>query len=241
MNLQPRALMGRLEVLSTRERLMLLVGVPVLLLVLGEFVLFEPARQAAVKSAKETEAGKVELKALSATLDALPTLTTLPAAGQLEQQRAQMQADVDQARRLLAELDQTSNWGTLVRTSASRTQGLALTQLKTFPAELIFSSAMIKAPAASAPTGGRAAAKPASAPTAEPIVALDGVDGIYKHRCELTLEGDLNVLLEYVQTLQRLRGDLRWDRVQVTVGVYPKATAAIALHSLSTRPETPFN
>ena len=64
---------------------------------------------------------------------------------------------------------------------------------------------------------------------------------IYRHRAELTINGDFSTLLGYLQTLQHVPGELRWDRVQLSVDSYPQASVQLTLFTLSSRPETPFN
>ena len=48
-------------------------------------------------------------------------------------------------------------------------------------------------------------------------------------------------MLGYLQTLQRVPGDLRWERLQISVVAYPQASVQLTLHTLSNRAETPFN
>ena len=44
-----------------------------------------------------------------------------------------------------------------------------------------------------------------------------------------------------LQTLQRVPGDLHWNRLQLSVAAYPQASAQLTLYTLSNRTETPFN
>jgi len=246
-------LLNRLEALSLRERVMVLLGVPLVLLVAGEFLVFEPARKQASEALKQADLKQTELKALSAALAALPVVAPLPGADQLLKQRNELQGQIDAARAIVASIEQTVDWGTVVRASAGGTPGLTLTQLKTMPAELVFSPSTAKpavAPAAS--SGKTAAGANAKAPaTAASGVAVSsgasaselGAGGmsIYRHRAELTVKGNFGTLLGYLQTLQRVPGDLHWDRLQLNVAGYPQASMQLTLYTLSDRAETPFN
>jgi hypothetical protein len=64
---------------------------------------------------------------------------------------------------------------------------------------------------------------------------------IYRHRAELTVAGNFGTLLGYLQTLQRLPGDLHWNSLQLDVAGYPQASVRLSLYTLSNRAETPFN
>jgi hypothetical protein len=55
------------------------------------------------------------------------------------------------------------------------------------------------------------------------------------------VKGDFAPLLAYLQSLQRVPGELRWDRMELSVADYPQASVRLGLHTLSTHAETPFN
>jgi hypothetical protein len=171
----------------------------------------------------------------------------LPGADQLLRQRNELQGQIDAARAIIASVNQRVDWGTVVRATVAGTPGLTLTQLKTMPAELVFAPSMVKpaaAPAARAGAAGDKASAPASRVAVAPATAAlppGAGEAIYRHRAELTVKGDFGPLLGYLQTLQRVPGDLRWDRLQLSVAAYPQANVQLTLHTLSNRAETPFN
>jgi MSHA biogenesis protein MshJ len=239
-------LLNKLEALSPRERAMAIIGPPLVLAMAGELLVFSPSRKQAVEAQKQAELQQTELKGLSAALAALPVMAPLPGADQLIRQRNELQGQIEAARNVMATVGQPVNWGTVVRATVSGTPGLTLTALRTAPAELVFSSAMVKAPAtaASAPAGRTAAPAPVPTPVpraaAAAALAADG-SAIYRHQAELTVTGTVGTLLGYVQTLQGMPGDLRLQRLQFSVAAYPQATIQLTLHTLSGRPETPFN
>jgi hypothetical protein len=219
---------NRLETLSARERAMALLGAPLVLVMAGELLVFAPARSQAADATKQAERQQTELKSLSATLAAIPVAAPLPGADQLLRQRNELQGQIDAARAITGDAAQAVDWGTVVRATATGTPGLTLTQLKTMPAEVVFSPSMVKPP-----TG--AASRPAPPPQ-----QLAG-DTIYRHRAELTVKGNVSALLGYLQTLQHVPGDLRWERLQLSVVAYPQASVQLNLQTLSNRAETPFN
>lgn len=236
-------LLNRLEALSLRERAMALLGVPLVLLAVGEVLVFGPAADQAALAQKQAEQQQVELKALSEVLAAQPVAAPLPGADQLLRQRDELQSQIDAARALTASAEQSVDWGTVVRATVAGTPGLTLTQLKTLPAEVVFSAAMAK-PAQPAPPAGRpgAAGAKASAPPAPVSAPMPASQqAIYLHRAELSVTGDFGALLGYLQTLQHVPGDLRWDRLQLSMAAYPQARAQLTLYTLSSRMETPFN
>jgi len=232
---------NRLEALSARERLMAIVGVPLLLVLVGEGVVFEGGRKLAADALKQAERQGSELKALRATLDALPVDTVLPAPDELRRQRDELRAQVDAARQAMGAAAGDANWTRVLRRTLAGTPGLTLAQLRTQPPEVVFSPAMIQP--ASAPGAGKTASSAASAnsaPTAAAPAALD-TNTVYRHRAELTVGGDLPRLLAYLQSLEAMPPDLRWVRVHLTANQYPQAKAQMTLFTLSRRPETPFN
>lgn len=242
-------LANRLEALSLRERAMTLAGIPVALVAAAELLVFGPARVHAAEAVKQAEGLQGEVTALSATLAAQPAVAPLPAADQLQTQRQELQARIDMAGAVMASLNQSVDWGTVVRAVAAGTPGLMLTQLKTMPAEVVFAPSMIKPVAATAAGSGASAVRSAATAVRAaatnlapiPAAAPDGIETIYRHRADLTVTGDFGALLGYLQTLQQVPGDLRWDRLQLGVAGYPQASAQLTLYTLSTRGETPFN
>jgi len=220
---------------------MVLIGAPLMLVVAGELLVFGPVGKEAAEARTQADRQQDELKALSAVLAAQPVVAPLPGADQLLSQRNALQGQIDAARTITASVDQTVDWGTVVRATVSGTPGLTLTQLKTMPVELVFTPSMVKpATAPSARAGTAAAGAEARAPAPAGGAGAVG-EAIYRHRAELTVKGNFGTLLGYLQTLQRVPGDLRWERLQINVVAYPQASVQLTLHTLSNRAQTPFN
>jgi MSHA biogenesis protein MshJ len=231
----------RFEALGPREQGLVVLGAPLLLLALAEVLVFDPSRKQAVDAVKQAELRRTELTALQATLAAQPAASLVPAADQLQAQRDALRSELGMLQDAVAGMDKPLDWGAIVRASASGTPGLVLTQLKTLPTEVVYSPATLKAAAsASAPMAKASApANAASARSPADVPALSNT--IYRHRVELSIKGNFDALLGFLRTLQRLPGDLRWDRMQLNVANYPQATVQLTLSTLSTRAETPFN
>jgi MSHA biogenesis protein MshJ len=238
--------LSRFESLSLRERLMIIIGGPVLLAVATQFLVFDPAVTKSAAARKQVERQQGEVTALSAAVAAQSSIAPLPAAEELLKQRSELQSTIEEARRLVAGIDRTVDWGTVVRATVSGTSGLALTRLRTLPPEVVFSPSMVKpaeVPATPAKTTAAPAVAGASQASARPIPTLppDFVQTIYRHRAELTIKGEFGTLLGYLSSLQALPGDLHWDRLTLSVDAYPQASVQLNVHTLSSRPETPFN
>ena len=244
---------NRLEALSLREKVMLLVGLPVVLLVVGEAAIFSPGRSRADLATKQAEQSQVELKSLRTVLESQPALGQLPALDKLQAQRNELLRQLDAAGATVAQAKQRVDWGSVVRATAGETRGLVLTQLKTMAPELVFSPASVKpmatpatpaTPANSAKAIINAAAALTSAASAAATLVpppVAAIDSIYRHRAELAVKGEFGAVLGYLQSLQRVPGDLRWDKLQLGVAGYPQASAQLTLFTLSNRAETPFN
>jgi MSHA biogenesis protein MshJ len=228
--------MNRLDLLSLRERVLVLAGVPLALLVSAEALWFGPARDHAAQALKELELKQVELTSLNTALANQPAVSSLPAVDQLVRQRKELQEQIDSARQLLDNLGRSIDWGTVVRGTVAGTPGLTLVELKTTPAAPISAAPAPR----QATTATRAPAGPAAQPPAGlPPTPTEGQ--VYRHRAELTVKGEFSPLLAYLQSLQRVPGELRWDRMELSVADYPQASVRLGLHTLSTRAETPFN
>jgi MSHA biogenesis protein MshJ len=238
---------NRLEALSPRERLMAVVGAPLLLVLIGEGVVFDQMRKLTADAARQADRQAAEVKALRTALDALPADTPLPAPEQLRRQRDELQGQVDAARRAMGAASGNASWAQVLRGTLSGTPGLTLAQLRTQPPEVLFSPAMLKPaetkaakPAAPAAPGA-APTLPATSPITSETLAALGIDTLYRHRAELTVGGDVPQLLRYLQSLEAMPRDVRWDRVQVSTTNYPQASLKMTVFTLSRQPRTPFD
>ena len=230
----------RLESLSPRERGIMLVGVPLVVLALAEVLVFSPARSRTAAALGQGAARQVELDGLRKALAAQPALPNLPNYDQLLRQRDQSRAQVEEARSQVSHAGEEVAWGTVVRAAVSSAPGLTLTQIRTMPAEQIFPDPG-QAKAAAAASARQASAR-ASAPGAtEPKPSAFASEVVYRHRAELTVHGEVESLVLFVQNLQRLPESLRWDKLQLVTSGYPQASVQLSLHTLSRSPETPFN
>ncbi len=230
----------RLEALSLRERAMLLLGVPLVLVAAAETLAFEPARKKVVELAKTAARQQTELKAINDVLALQPSLTSLPAADQLQRQRDELRAEIDRSRALLEGVRETVDWGTVVRSASAGNPGLVLTSLKTLPPETVFTPDKLM-PAPAKPGAPAPAAAAASAAKAAPVIPDWAKVSIYRHRAELTVQGDLAALQTYLQALQKLPGDLHWERLHLNAAKYPQGQAQLTIYTLSSRGRTPFN
>ena len=131
------SLFNRLEVLPPRERLLTLVGAPLLLVLLAEAVVFDPARRQTAEARTQVERQQAELQSLRGVLQAMPAVAQAPASDELQRQRDALQTDVDAARALLQRLDQRVDWGTVLRGTAANQGSVRLAQLRTLPAEQV--------------------------------------------------------------------------------------------------------
>src|SRR5919201_615165 len=115
--------LNQLETLSLRERAMVVLGLPLLLLAAGEMLVFGPARTQADEARKQTDRLEADAKALGAALAALPAVGPLPAADQLLRQRNDLKAQIDAARAIASSVNQSVDWGTVVRATVAGTPG----------------------------------------------------------------------------------------------------------------------
>jgi MSHA biogenesis protein MshJ len=62
---------------------------------------------------------------------------------------------------------------------------------------------------------------------------MSGVQTVYQHTVELTVQGSYMDMLAYMRELEALPWELFWGSAQLTVNEYPKATLTLTLFTLS--------
>ena len=66
------------------------------------------------------------------------------------------------------------------------------------------------------------------------VEQVDGSsDNIYRHALLLEVEGDFNSALAYLQAMEQLEWQFRWDEVKLTMLEYPRARVTFRVHTLN--------
>jgi hypothetical protein len=241
-------LLHRLETMSLRERVMTLLGVPLVLLVAGEWLVFGPGPQPgcrspqAGRSTRERCQGarlRVGLDASGGPAAACRSIAQAARRKAAADRRRGSHLGFRQPERRLGHR-RARDRGRHTGSDADATQDVARR-------DGVF-AIDDQAGTTAAPALAASVAKPvvttagiAAVPLRAGDVKSAGGENIYRHRAELTVTGNFSTLLGYLQTLQRLPGDLHWNSLQLDVAGYPQASVRLSLYTLSNRAETPFN
>ena len=69
----------------------------------------------------------------------------------------------------------------------------------------------------------------------QPIMAAEGQTDsmVYRHTVVMEMEGDFLSALAYLQTLEQLEWQFRWDEVSLNMISYPRAQVTFRVHTLS--------
>jgi len=216
----------RIDALSLRERVIVFAaGVLILILLVNGFLL-DPqyARQTALSQQIRQQQSQITdiqnriqqtVKAREADPDQADRARLL----QLQEEAGRMRASLSDLQKRLVPPHEMAD---LLEDVLKRNNKLLLVSLKTLP---VTSLTDIAQPAKA---GSKAA--PQAAPAAED---MRGIQTLYKHAVELTVQGSYMDMLAYMRALEASPWELFWGNAQLTVDEYPKATLTLTLFTLS--------
>ena len=254
---------GRIDAMSMRERLMILVAAAATTFVFLDLLLVSSASAKLRRGTQDLELRQHEIKTLEAQLvtlesgppidpDAANRLRLAEAANRLKELDAEFERQATQ-------LIPPERVRVLLERLLARRAGLQLVEFKTLPRVAIsLTGALTGAPPQAAASGSQAAAsgsqaaaagaKPAvgAAPTAQgaappapagvglrPAEATEKGGQMFKHGVELTLAGTYLDLLDYLREIEALPDRLYWDRLELAVTDHPMVMLKLTLFSVS--------
>ena len=204
----------RFDALSRRERVTVAVGTIAGIVLLGYFIGIDPALVTARGEAKRAEAARTDLAKLNADLTALsqqanPDLANRQA---LAQVRGQLAAGETKLQATQAGMVPPDKMRAFLESLLAKHPQVELVGLKTLPPAPVLSD--------SGAESGSAA------------VAAQG-SNIYKHGVEIKIAGHYNDLVAYLAELEHLPQRLLWNKVALSVDVYPRSILTVTVYTLS--------
>lgn len=212
----------KIDNLSLRERIILLVGGFILILILWFNFFYEPLN--AEKEALRTriDQKRSETETLTLQLQVLQERKQPDPNEKNRQQREQLLADIGQSRNEI--ISATTNlvapdrMPELLKTVLTKIKGLQLVKLNGLGKTPLLETAENKEDGEKAD---------AAADTDYEF------DTAYKHGMKIVFEGDFFSTLEYIKKLESLEWRFFWDSVEFKVEDYPRTLSSVTLYTLS--------
>jgi MSHA biogenesis protein MshJ len=210
MTLWIRDLVDRYDLLSLRERVLVLGAVLGLILLVWDGLLMGPLERERKGRLQQVDLLRAEVGGLEQSLEAIvaqgsadPDRETREAIAKLKAENAELDARLAGATSGLIAPRQMAH---VLEELLGRTSRLKLRALRTLPPE------SVTAPAADGSRGGEAS--------------------IYKHGLELELAGTYLDTLRFLQGLESLQYRFFWDRIEYSVEQFPQGRVKLTLYTL---------
>lgn len=211
MNFFLRNLLDRYDLLSIRERVLVLVAVFAVILVIWESVFAAPRARARAQSKQQVEVLVAEVAGLEQSIE------TLAKQGQKDPDRG-LSAEIAVLKKEIPELDARLAGATtgligpeemtqVLRQLLQRASKLEISGLRTIPATPV----IVDAQENGVVTGAK----------------------IYKHGLELELAGGYLDVLRFLQSMESLQWRFFWDQIELQVEQYPRARVRLVVYTLS--------
>lgn len=218
----------KIDVMSERERIMVLVMVAVLLITLLNAVLLDPLfakKKLLVQRVMQNQGqiatiqNEIQQKMKAHAFD--PDVANRARLQQMKEESAQLQTSLRDMQKGLVSPEKMSS---LLEDILKRNGHLRLVALKTLSATSLNEQTQVEN---KTPTEAAASVKKEEA---DSTVAMMGV---YKHGVEIVVQGSYLDLMKYMADLEALPWQLFWGKVNLKVETYPKATLTLTLFTLS--------
>ncbi len=226
----------KFQLLSVRERLMMVVGILAMLYFSFDAALLGPQGKKNKALQQQIEQQQTELTAFTKMMSELSSSQRVDPLAQERVERDELRVRVLQAQSVIGQMTTGKQLSEVIRSMIGTTPGLTLVSLKTLPVETFF-KAVAAAPAK--PANPAPSKTPAGA-AAGPEVIEPPVLTLFKHGIEVTVKGNYPVLLAYMQGLQRSPNPVFWGNVSLDVTTYPEATLKMTVYTLSERLASPL-
>lgn len=215
--------MDRFDLLSLRERALVIVAALGVVLLLWDSLLMSPLQRTRKVRVQQVQALRAEVAGLETSVVTV-------------EKQAAHDPDVDARRQAQALRDEIAGLDSRLSGVASglidpremsrvleqvlqRTAALKLKRLRTLPPEVV-----------TAPTAGAATPAGTAAPVVGPPAA--GSTQVFRHGMEIELTGTYLETLQFLQALEALPWHFFWDRVEFTVDQHPQGHARVLIYTL---------
>jgi len=212
----------KIDNLSLRERIILLVGGFILIFIIWFNFFYEPLK--AEKEALRTgiEQKRSETETLALQLQVLQERKQTDPNEDNRQRREQLLADIGQSRNEIINattyLVAPERMPELLKSILTKIEGLQLVKL----------NGLGKTPLL------ETAEKEENGNKADAVAGTgDEFDIAYKHGMKIVFEGDFFSTLEYIKKLESLEWRFFWDSIEFKVEDYPRSLSSVTLYTLS--------
>lgn len=209
MTLWLRDLLDRFDLLSLRERLLLLGAMLGLVVLIWDSMFMGPLERANKNRLAQVEALRAEVSGLEQSIETLAVQGTVDPDRQARDQIARLGEEIAALDKQMAGatsgLIAPREMALVLEQLLARTQRMTLHGLRTLPPEAVV---------APLPQAGAPAAQ------------------IYKHGVELELGGTYLETLGFLQAVEALPWRFFWDHIDFSVEAYPQARVKLTLYTL---------
>lgn len=213
-----RALAGRIDALSLRERALVFVAAIAAVVFLGSALFIEPAAARKRALLAQMTRQTADLQTMQAQIADLDRKRADPDAANTTR-RDRLRADIaaldESLREVSASLVPAQKMRALLQDVLARSPRLRLVGLRTLPA-----TPLVDKPAAAENNAGAAAAAPVTG-------------SVFKHGVEIRLQGSYADLHDYLARLERLEWRMFWAVAALDARDHPQLTLSVTLYTLS--------
>lgn len=207
---------AKVDKLSMRERVLVLLGVIAIVYMIWDVVLFSPIADAKQKVDRDVAAMQQKIDALEDEEKTLLLALSADPDRELKQVRDQLQLQVQELDRELSELSAglipVEQLAAILQEVLTQTGVLKLQLLQTLPVEELQITAVNE--------------------TTEN--SYNASAGVYKHTVALTVKGQYFQLLEYLKKLEAMNWRFYWDELRFERDEYPNGIIYLKVYTLST-------
>ncbi len=204
----------RLDALSQRERLLVVVALLGVITLLWYTLLIEPLAMRRQKNVEQAASARTLLTALEQEQAARIAASSQDPDAENRRQAALLQNEVAQLDKRLAaltgELITPRQMAAVLEEMLTRRRGLSLIRLENLPSEPLLE-------------------QPAADPPADPTLQRN----LYRHPLRIELAGSYLEALAYLQALENLPRKVYWQDLKISVEEYPQARIRVTIYTLS--------
>jgi MSHA biogenesis protein MshJ len=216
-------LSARFAAMPRRERMLLPGAVCFAILMLGHLLVIEPAMKQVRQLRQQYQQEGTDLTVAQAQVTVLKAKLQNPDAelrAQLEAMRSQTRNVDEQFKQLQGSLVPAQEMSQWLSGLLQAQRGLQLVGLRSLPV-----SSMTELVNAQKPVPGAAPAAPSDVPAQDAW--------LYRHGVEVTLRGNYQELLAYLQTLERMPRRVYWGELRINAQDSPAVVMTFTVYTLS--------
>lgn len=212
---------------STRERVLILVTSSLVALVLLHALLLAPVGAERKRVVRETQNDQAQMGKMAAQVQTLardkatdPDAAAKTRLAELEVRQAELQRQIDAQS---ADLVPPERIRAVLDKILANNPRLQLIEMKTLPRV----SVSVEKETAAGEKGGQA--RVSKTASADEKKAAE----IYRHGVEVTMRGSYLDLLAYLKEIESLQVRMFWDKVNLSVTIYPAVTMRLVVYTIS--------